>query len=161
MRFEFFVSSSSLPGSTIVGGASKEGEGPGRSRGLGVSVLKGETERPLPDPPKLNGNVGLEDEPDPTLLDLSLGTSVSEEEKPPLRFGLGGTIESLGDASFDGKRGVNECDRVWTGPEPWESGVAGEVPELIGDDAAVSMPLRPGGEEEGVSTLVVLMTGNG
>lgn len=145
----------------MVGGARRDAEVPGRSRGLGASVLRGETERPLLDPPKLNGNAGLPDEPEPELPDLSFGSSVSEEEKPPLRFGLGGTMPSFGDASFDGKRGVNECDRVCTWPGDWDDGVTGDGPELTGEEVAVRIPLRPGGEEDGVSTLVVLITGKG
>lgn len=87
-------------------------DAPGRSRGLGASVLKGETDRPLLELPKLNGKVGLLDAPNPELFGFSFGGSVSEEEKPPLRFGLGGMIPSFGEASFEGRRGVNECDRV-------------------------------------------------
>ena len=98
----------------IVGGASNDEEAPGLSSGLGLSLIIGEADLlTLPEPPKLNGNAGRENEGMLVLLtvDFSLGTSSSGDAKA-LRLGLVGF--SFGDASFDANRGVNECERAWT-----------------------------------------------
>lgn len=89
-------------------------ETPGLSRGLGISELSGDAALdPLPaDPPKPKGKPARVEDPELRLpaVDLeSLGGSASEGEgADPFRFGLGCASPSLGDESFDGKRGVKE-----------------------------------------------------
>lgn len=94
---------------------------PGLSKGLGISGVVGvrdfELVPPLPEPPKLNGKAGRVVGPAPRLPACCTGNfrsftdSCSDGEGEGiggLRFGLGGINPDFGEASFDGKRGVNE-----------------------------------------------------
>jgi len=78
---------------------------------------------------------------------LSLIVESISDDADPFRLGLGGTSPpSLGAESFEGRRGVNECVRVWTWPP--ETGVSGGVPLLTGEEAADRAPSFCGGEDD-------------
>lgn len=128
----------------IVGGARRPGE---------ADILSPTEEL------RLKGNGEREDDAEPpgvrSLSPSFLSESdVFSEDADPFRFGLGGTKPlSFGADSFDGNRGVNECERAWTGPD---AGVNGGEEVLMGEEAEVDFG---GGEEVKLSEVVIV--GNG
>lgn len=97
----------------MIGGARSLEDAPGLSRGLGMSELSGDVALdPLPPDVKPKGNPALGPGPDPILPVAGFASfvgSVSEGDgAEPFRLGLGCTSPSLGDESFEGRRGVKE-----------------------------------------------------
>lgn len=75
-----------------------------------MNIADGESFAWAPPAPKPNGNGERDEEPLPTE-PLSRSGSLDSEEAEPLRWGLGGMRLDFWADSFEGRRGVNECER--------------------------------------------------
>ena len=95
-------------------------------------------------PPKPKGKGERPDGPLP-IDALSRSESLDSDEAEPLRFGLGGRRPLFCEDNFDGRRGVNECERECTCDDVDEAGVSGGV---MGDGLVNGGPRRAffGGE---------------